>query len=117
MSIDINDIDELAEVKLALRITHSDDDELLQRLLQSATRECLRFLNSTELPTAAADTSIDYGFITGVITADTVDILPDIFNGIVLMVQADYEGDPTKRDIYRRSAESLWTPYRSEMGV
>jgi len=104
MSIDINDIDELAEVKLALRITHSDDDDLLQRLLQSATRECLRFLNSTELP---VDDS----------TADTVDILPDIFNGIVLMVQADYEGDPTKRDIYRRSAESLWTPYRSEMGV
>lgn len=100
----INEIDELAEVKLALRITHSSDDDLLNRLLQSATRECLRFLNSDELP-------VDQS------SSNEIDIMPDVFQGIILMVQADYEGDPTKRDIYRKAAESLWMPYRIEVGV
>lgn len=104
MSIDITVIDELAEVKSALRITHADDDNLLGRLLQSATRECLRFLNSDELP-------VDQS------SSNEIDIMPDVFQGIVLMVQADYEGDPTKRDTYRMAAESLWMPYRVEVGV
>jgi len=44
--------------------------------------------------------------------------LPDsLANGILLMVQADYEGDPLQRQTVRRAAETLWQPYRLGMGV
>jgi len=31
--------------------------------------------------------------------------------GIFLLVQADYDGDPVKRDAYRKAATALLRPY------
>jgi uncharacterized phage protein (predicted DNA packaging) len=39
----------LTDVKKYLRVTHDEDDDLLNRLIESSTRECLRFLN-VEVP-------------------------------------------------------------------
>jgi hypothetical protein len=34
-----------------------------------------------------------------------------VVNGIILMVQADYDGDIREREKYRAAAEALWMPY------
>lgn len=42
--------------------------------------------------------------------------MPDVENAIILLVQADYDGDPTKRAEYQRGAEALLRPYRERLG-
>ncbi len=95
---------DLEDVKAALRVIHDSDDQLLTRLIGSATRECLAFLDCDALPIEADSESA------------TVTVPEDVFNGIVLMVQSDYEGDPLKRNDMRTAAESLWFPYRRSFG-
>ena len=90
----------LDDVKAALRVTHDDDDALLTRLIGSAMRECLAFLDDGTLPAvpgAAAD----------------VEIPEDVFQAVVLMVSADYDASPEKRTAYRAAAEQILWPYRS----
>ena len=83
----------LADVKASLRVTHSEDDSLLTRLQASATNEAMRMLDDSAM---------------------TVDALPAVADqAIVLLVQADYDGDPEKRPAYRRAAEQLIYSYRS----
>jgi len=86
----------LDDVKKALRVSGDQDDELLTRLLAAARAECLNFINR--------DTLDD---ITGA----------DLWQGVMLMIHADYDGDPTERAKYRRAAEALWMPYRTGLGV
>ena len=90
----------LADVKKYLRLEHDSDDELLTRLIGSATRECLAFLDNGTLPAvpgAAAD----------------VDIPEDVFQAVALMVAADYDASPERRTAYRAAAEQLLWPYKS----
>lgn len=83
----------LADVKASLRVTHSEDDALLTRLQASATNEAMRMLDDSAM---------------------TVDALPAVADqAIVLLVQADYDGDPEKRPAYRRAAEQLIYSCRS----
>lgn len=101
----------LDDVKKALRVTHEEDDDFLTRLINSATREYFAYVNPDELPTDPAIESSSE-------TPDAEAFVPeDAFNGIVLMVQADYDGDPLQREVLRRAAETLWTPYRQHMGM
>lgn len=83
----------LQEVKDALRQTHDEDDDLLERLIASAESECLRYLATEELPLEGSNPA------------------PDVANGIILMVQADYDGDPLNREKLREAAQALWNPY------
>lgn len=86
----------LDDLKVALRVTENDDTALIQRLLDSATAEALKFTGLTTIP----------------------DPVPaDLWQGIVLMVSADYDGDPTKRNQYREAAQVLWLPHRVDWGV
>ena len=90
----------LADVKAALRVTHDADDALLTRLIGSAMRECMAFMDDGTLPAvpgAAAD----------------VEIPEDVFQAVVLMVSADYDASPEKRTAYRAAAEQLLWPYKS----
>lgn len=93
------------EVKATLRISHTDDDVLLTRLITSASQECAQYVYGT-VP--------DYTAIGAVADPQTVQMLKQ---GIILMVQSDYEGDPTKRDEYLGVAKRLWNPYRSIWGM
>lgn len=86
----------LEEVKDALRVSGNQDDDLLERLLASAVSECLRFTGLEELDSRSEE---------------------DLWQGIVVMIHADYDGDPKVRNEYRRAAESLWMPYRTGLGV
>ena len=90
----------LADVKDALRVTHDDDDALLTRLIGSAMRECLAFIDNGTLPAVPG-------------TASDVEIPEDVFQAVVLMVSADYDASPDKRTSYRAAAEQLLWPYRS----
>ena len=98
----------LSDVKDALRITHTSDDTLLLRLIGSATREYIAFTNPTALP---PDPAVDPA------AQPDIFVPEDAFNGVVLMVQADYDADPLKRQLLRNAAEALWVPYRTSMGV
>ncbi len=113
---------DLATVKRALRVTHSYDDQDLQRRITSAEQECLRFLNRDQLPTLpyelpGADTDCLTDNPSEEIPSSEDPVAPDIVEGVILMVQAGYEGDPTTRGDYRKGAESLWWPYRTALGV
>lgn len=84
------------DVKLALRIDGNDMDADIGRLIQSATREYLQYTTGS---IAAGTTSVE--------------VPDDAVNGIILMVRADYDADPIKRDQYRKAAETLWHPYKT----
>ena len=108
-------------VKRALRVTHDHDDEDLERRLRSAEQECLRYTGRSQLPTLP----VDYPG-TSECPSDTVSedvpssedpVAPDVVEGIILMVQAGYEGDPQDRGSYRKGAEALWAPYRMGWGA
>jgi hypothetical protein len=104
----------LTQVKQALRQTHNDDDDLLERLIESAEQECLRFLGRTELPTLPVEypeMSSDGSLEDEEVPSSGDPVAADVVNGIILMVQADYDGDPLMRDKLRSAAESLWMPY------
>ena len=90
----------LDDVKAALRITHNEDDAYLSDLIIRATREYVSFI----LGVPPDDMS-------------TVNVPQDAVGGIILMIQADYDGDPVKRPEYRKAAEALWMPYRENIGV
>ena len=85
------------DVKLHLRISGTDSDALLTRLINSAVREFINF--------------------TGITAASVVTTEEDAVNGIILAVQADYDGDPAKRGVYMAAAHALWMPYRINLGV
>jgi len=104
----------LQDVKDTLRVTHTSDDGLLQRLIDSAETEALRFLGRTELPTLPfeyPEISSNDELISEEVPSSGDPVAHDVYNGIILMVQADYDGDPEKRSILRTAAESLWMPY------
>ena len=88
----------LSDCKAFLRVTHDDDDALLTRLLGSATREALAWMDDDRLPDVPGP-------------AVEMDILVDVLQGIFLLVQADYDGNPEKRDAYRKAATALLRPY------
>lgn len=99
---------DLADVKKSLRVFHDLDDDLLSRLIESATRECLVYMDRDDLPSMVlgVESSEDIAYIT-----------QDIFQGIVITVQADYEGKPEDRKKYKAAAESLWYPYRTRLVI
>ena len=84
------------DVKLALRIDGRDADNEVSRLIDSAIREFYQFSSG------AVPATIDHALIPA-----------DAINGIILMVRADYDADPIKRDQYRKAAETLWHPYKT----
>jgi hypothetical protein len=111
----------LADVKKALRVTHAYDDDDLTRRLRSAEQECLRYINRTQLPTLPYDYPAELECVSETVSEQVPSsedpVAPDVVEGIILMVQAGYEGDPQKRDAYRTGAEALWWPYRVELGA
>ena len=88
----------LSDCKAFLRVTHDDDDALLTRLIGSATREALAYLDDARLPAVPGP-------------AVEVDLPEDVVQAVFLLVQADFDGDPAKRESYRKAATALLRPY------
>ena len=86
----------LEEVKATISVTHNDDDALILRLMESAARECALTI---------------YGTVPDYTAVDAVDdplTVPELANGIVLMVRADSEADPIDSEKYLSAAKSCW---------
>ncbi len=86
----------LEDVKAALSVTHNDDNALILSLMESATMECAlrKYGRVPDYSAAGAP-------------ADPLTVAVDA-RGIVLMVRADYEADPAKRNEYLEAAMRLW---------
>lgn len=87
----------LEAVKNHLRIDGEEADAELQRLIESAKAECRRY--------------------TG-IEADAPEFdAADVVNGLILAVEADYDADPSRREVYMTAARALWQPVSRHFGV
>ena len=104
----------LADIKRDLRVTHSDDDELLQIYLDAAKDQALRFIDRTELPMvepADPDSSSS--------SSEPVLELPgSIRAALLLLVRAMYDAADAKEiEATRQAAETMLMPYRINLGA
>lgn len=106
----------LATCKAYLRVSHTADDALLQALLDGAEDEALRFMGRSELPGLPYDLPEDSSSEPDVDTEAA--IAPSVVTGVCLLVRAQYdEVEADKVGVWRRCAEALLQPYRTEIGV
>lgn len=99
----------LHDIKQALRVRHSHDDELLLHVLDGAIDECLQFMNRTELP-IVADTESP--------ASEEGPVPASIRAAVYLLAEAAYDKmRPDEVELRRRRAETLCMPYRLELGI
>lgn len=106
----------LATVKQYLRVTHTGDDTLLQWLLDGAEQEAMRYCNRSELPglplTYPEDSSSEPDITT------EPEIAPDVLAAVAILVRVQYDAvEADEAAKWRRVAETLLQPYRTEMGA
>lgn len=103
----------LDSLKSYLRVIHSDDDSLLQDLLDAAESEALAYLRADSFE-AVIDNFPTY-FNTS--SSETV-LPPEIQGAIKLLVRADYEAvEASHAAAWRDLARDKMWPYRLEIGV
>lgn len=110
------------EIRAFLRIIHTDDDVLLQTLIDAAEDEAKRFLNRTQLATLPLDYPPLYDSSSSEIPEDVPSsedpIAPSVRIAVYYLVQSKYEGTkPDDIPKIRAAAEALLMPYRTELGV
>lgn len=107
------------EARRAIVITHNFDDARLQQFIDDAEEACKQFLGVDELPREGADCPDECDTAQTFEAASDADDLPKgIRRGVILMVQADYEGkDIDEREKMRTAAERCWWPYRCGLGA
>lgn len=99
MTITIDDI------KRDLRVTHDDDDALLDVLLDAAIDEAVQYLDLDDLPTVADSSSSEK-------------VAPSLYAAIFLLVRAKYDATtPDEISRLRQCAETLMAPYRVNLGA
>ena len=109
----------LQTLKDHCRVTHSGDDDALQRYLEQAEDECLSFLDRPALP-KKGDRAFDECDSNAIVdpASDSDDLAPAVEGGILLIAAAMYEGlDPAEIERARAAAETKWFPYRNNLGV
>lgn len=87
----------LETLKLHLRVDDGELDDELTRLSAAALAECLAF---TGLPEDSPELARQ-----------------DVQNGMVLLVQADFDGTADSRQAALKAAHGLWSPYCRHFGV
>lgn len=105
----------LATVKSYLRVTHTSDDALLAILLDGAEQEAMRYCNRSELPGLPLDYPEESSTEDDVTTEP--EVAPDVVVAVAVLVRIQYdvlEADEASK--WRRVAETLLQPYRTEMG-
>ena len=106
------------EVRQDLLITHSADDAKLQRLIDAAKDEALRYLGLEALPRRTAECPECTSEGTPDPVSNGADLAPTVRDGIVLLVQAMYEGrDAAEMERVREVAFKKMRPYRCGWGV
>lgn len=113
---------DLDEVKQRLKVIHSLDDEDIQRAIESAEGEIVRYLNRSELPTLPLDYPPEYDSSSSEIPEDVPSsgdpIAPEVFDAVCLLVKGSYEAtSPDEVAGYRRAAFAKVDPFRAQLGV
>lgn len=112
----------LEQVKADLRVTHSEDDTLLQILLDASEDEALRFLNRNELPTLPIDFPPEYDSSSNLEDEDVPSsedpIAPSVYSAVFLLVRSKYDAASAMEiGQLRSAAETILMPYRVQLGV
>lgn len=94
----------LTMVKADLRVTGTDDDVLIQLLIDAAEDECLQFLGVSELPTEVGSSEPP--------------LKGSVYAAVFLLVRAKYDSaTPDEIKGIRQCAEMLLMPYRDNLGM
>lgn len=99
----------LDDIKRDLRVTHDDDDALLQTLLDASEREAVNYMDLAALPVVGG----------GEASSESEPVVePDVKVAVFLLVRSKYDA-ATAAEIegLRKAAETLLTPYRVSWGV
>lgn len=107
----------LESIKRDLRLTHDEDDVLLQDLIDASENEAMMFMNRTVLPGETSSDGVSY-----YMTSSDFDPVPPsatvIYPAICLLVRAKYyEASPDQIADMTNAARSLLMPYRVCLGV
>lgn len=106
----------LATVKGDLRVTHNDDDTILQVYLDASEDEVLRFLNRDEMPGLPPDYPEESS--SEIVISSESGVAPSIYAAVFLLVRAKYDATlPDEISKLRLCAETLMQPYRIEIGM
>lgn len=104
------------EIRAFLRIIHTDDDDLLQTLIDAAEDEAKRFCNRSQLPTLPLEYPGESS--SEEVPSSEDPIAPSVRIAVYYLVQSKYEGaKPEDALRMRHAAETLLWPYRSELGA
>lgn len=101
----------LDDIKRYLRVTHNEDDALLESLLESAKDEALKFIDRDELPTVevASSSSSSIG---------ALEYPGSIRTALILLVRCLYDpADAKEIEATRKEAETKLMPYRAGLGA
>ena len=103
----------LDDIKRDLRVTHDEDDELLQVLIASAKDQALRFLDLPDLPTVEVDSSSSSSSSIG-----SLEYPGSIRTALILLVRCLYDpADAKEIEATRKAAETMLMPYRAGLGA
>jgi hypothetical protein len=109
------------EAKVYLGVIHNHDDARILDLLDDAEDECLQYIDRDSLPRIGqdcpdeCDTSVNTAIAP---VSDSADLPGSLRGGILLIVQAGYEGkDADEMAKLRKAAETKWAPYRCRWGA
>ena len=98
------------DAKAYLRVQHDSDDALLQRLLDAAEDQVCQYLGRDQLP--------NLGDVSGSSSVSDGELAPSVFAGVLVVVQAHYEGaDAAAIDAARTTMQALLAQYRIGLGV
>lgn len=98
----------LSTVKDYLRVIHDADDALLQRLIDGAEAQAMRFLGTDRLDLLSPSSS----------TSSESGVPADVVTAVCLMVRADYEAmEPAHAAAWRDVAYEKLYSYREGLGV
>lgn len=108
----------LLEAKQELRVTHDQDDVLIQSYLDAAEDEALRFMDRAEFGTICPCDVTSSSSSGSSSSSSEIVIPPSVRSAVLLLVRARY-GATTPDEIkgYRQAAETLLMPYRCGLGV
>lgn len=108
----------LEQIKRYLEVTHDEDDEKLQDLINQAESEALQFLDLDALPRESAPTVRDYDSNDPAPVSDSDELAGAVRGGIYLLVQAMFEAkDADEMMKLRKAAEVKLMPFRGNLGV
>lgn len=112
----------LADVKQRLKVFISDDDDDIQRAIESAEGEVIRYTGRTQLPTLPLDYpgtgSSSSSEESEDVPSSEDPIAPEVFDAVCLFVRASYEAvDAAEIAALRRAALAKLDPFRTGLGA